>query len=231
MYFLVNDEKRFFIGWSAKAACTSVKLWFCGVSGIKANSHNVHNVLGYGQNKWSNLHARDPKTFQSYRKYIVIRNPFKRLVSGYIGVYIRNPKRSGRPWKTFQSFVKALKADPDFKTIDRHHFINQTGEYFPKINNAIAAWDMIIPASSITACFEKVNKTLGVNCPIRKYNQSFERRENNTPKPAYAMVDEEINRYKPRYECFYNEELISAVRFIYKKDFDFFETHGINYSL
>lgn len=231
MYFLVNDNKKFFIGWSAKAACTSVKMWFCNVAGIKATESNVHKVLGYGQNKWSNLHARDPKTFKNYRKYIVIRNPYRRLVSGYIGVYIKNPNRSNRPWKTFQSFVEALEADPGFKNIDRHHFVPQTGEYFPKINKIINVWDRIIPAMDLSTHFKEINRELNVNFEISKHNKSFEHREARVLKPAYSMTDEEIKRHKPAFNCFYNEDIASVVHKIYKKDFEFFESCGIQYSI
>ncbi|MBD3262198.1 MAG: hypothetical protein GF334_11125 [Candidatus Altiarchaeales archaeon] len=229
MYFLVNDERRFFMGWSAKAACTSIKMWFCCVSDIRAYRKNVHSVLGYGHNKWTDLHSRKPETFQDYRKYIIIRNPYARLVSGYVDVYVKN-LRSRKPWKTFSDFVHALENDNKFKAVDRHHFVPQTGEYFKKINDSVKKWDRVVCCTDLNSQIIEINKEIGVDCHLLIHNATFDKRFSQTPIPAYSMSDKEILRYKPSFPCFYNEELSRVVEKVYASDFDFFSSQGFHYS-
>ena len=88
MYFLVNDKKKFIVGWSAKCGCSAIKQWFIEVSGIETEKTLRHKVLGFGRTKWSNINKYSAEVYKNYKRFILVRDPYKRLVSGYVNKYV-----------------------------------------------------------------------------------------------------------------------------------------------
>lgn len=123
MLFLLNIEKKIIFGWSAKCGCTHIKnLWFY-----------LNNIKG---NDWHNrkYSARPlPQNISEYTIIIFTRNPYKRLVSGFLDKYNKNGElRSvwGLNKKIiFKEFVDILVTN-DFSKINRHHFTPQTSERY-----------------------------------------------------------------------------------------------------
>ena len=75
-----------------------------------------------------------PNDIENYITIIFIRNPYKRIISGFLEKY----KKKGRlrhlwknPFLSFSQFVDKL-INCDWKIIDRHHFTPQTTEEFDK---------------------------------------------------------------------------------------------------
>ena len=54
MFFLINDEKKFVVGWSAKCACSAIKWWFAEVSQIDVQETPIHQFFeAYPEDDWS----------------------------------------------------------------------------------------------------------------------------------------------------------------------------------
>ena len=127
MLFLVNKERKTIFGWSAKCACSHIKNMFYFLqSGIFCEpNQSVHRGKGLDFQPL-------PENLGEYTIILFIRNPYKRLVSGFLDKY----KKDGEfrelwtipaPLK-FSNFVDALYYKSTM--IDRHHFTPQTSEHF-----------------------------------------------------------------------------------------------------
>lgn len=101
MYFTIDYEKKVIFGWSAK----------CGCSGIRNMSHYLSGKIiepCYSSNDFCEL----PKNMEEYKIIIIIRNPYERIISGFIDKYVRGKEFIGM-WDneiplTFTNFVGQL---------------------------------------------------------------------------------------------------------------------------
>ena len=226
MFFLINDEIEFIMGWSAKCACSAIKWWFVEISNIDVGSSSVHEVLGYGNTSWSRIKKRKIKAYEEYMKFILIRDPYKRLISGYVNKYVIEKAYKIKGWTNFEEFVEIMESDQNFRKINRHHFTPQTSEDFNKaiINNW--KWDHILNVDTITSDIDKVNKMLNVNINLVHHNKTPYKNNNIYSIRPYHMSNELVLKYMPGYEYFYNKTIIDKVNNIYKNDFTYFEQFG-----
>ena len=76
MHFLVDNNKKIIFGWSAKCGCSHLKLiyWFLQTGDATINSKKLH----------TNDSKPLPNDIQNYTTIIVTRNPYKRIVSGFL---------------------------------------------------------------------------------------------------------------------------------------------------
>ena len=74
MRYFIQPEKKIIWGWSAKCGCTHLKNIIYFLRDIKVN--NVHQLEFWIQYSL-------PKNIDEYDTIILMRNPFKRLVSGF----------------------------------------------------------------------------------------------------------------------------------------------------
>ena len=119
MYFLKDEKRKIMFGWSAKCGCGTIKQMFYFLQNGKLDNP---------------IHLPDEykiKNFDGDEDYLIvlfIRNPYERLVSGYLDKYKKIPTGNYR-WRddkelTFKNFVNELFQNA-FKTIETHHFIPQ----------------------------------------------------------------------------------------------------------
>jgi hypothetical protein len=122
MYFLIDEKKKVMFGWSAKCGCSHIKkiYWYLQNSIIDNKIHS--------KKEWNNI----PNDIENYTTILIIRNPYERIISGFLDKY----KKDGQfrhLWKhdtlTFSTFVDKLIKN-DWKIIDKHHFIPQTNDAF-----------------------------------------------------------------------------------------------------
>lgn len=122
MHFLIDDKNKIIFGWSGKCGCSHVKkiFWYFQNGSINNPIHTI---------KDTNLL---PTKIFKYHTIIFCRNPYKRLVSGFLDKYHKNGEQRykwTRKMLTFEMFVDEL-IKKDWNMIDYHHFVPQTEEKF-----------------------------------------------------------------------------------------------------
>jgi len=102
---LINEEKKFIMFWMPKCGCTTASYWFIGTLGL----HKELDEMYPGTDLGAKVHRyRDQILLQNYNtgeeadallatlekpeyfKFVIVRNPFSRLVSSYFGL-MNNP--------------------------------------------------------------------------------------------------------------------------------------------
>jgi hypothetical protein len=118
MFFIVDTNKKIIFGWSAKCGCSHIKtiFWFLQTDNLV---NQIHTEKDYN---------KLPNDIENYITIIFIRNPYKRIISGFLDKY----KKKGEfrhlwknPFLSFSQFVDKL-INCDWKIINHHHFTPQT---------------------------------------------------------------------------------------------------------
>jgi hypothetical protein len=225
MFFLVDDNHKIIFGWSAKCGCSHVKRIYYFMVNNKINNV-IHKKSEYNQDL--------PVDIENYTIILFCRNPYKRIVSGFLNKY-RVDGVFRENWKsdtiTFSTFVDELVRN-NWEVIDEHHFLPQTREKFNE--------DKIMKAKCIT-CYDissinynYIEELYGKKIPeqLLNFRGPHVRRQYdvNMNEPVYDLSMEDY------YECnvdlvyFYNEDLKRKVYSFYENDFIFFKKLGIDYS-
>ena len=166
---------------------------------------------------------------------MLIRNPYERLVSGFLNKYVgKNPEYKNPPnCNCFYDFCNILERNPE--KIDRHHFQNQTSDKGWKFYNELGKPK--IKYLIETPDVNNVSKILGLNINELKENSS-----SSSSSSRNIAEEKEINLWKKKYNyfrknqiksysMFYNNELKNLVYKIYENDFLFFNSLNINYTI
>ena len=230
MFFLISHRPRFIAGWSAKCACTEIKRWYAAATGIPGAAdmpaEDLHALIGYGETP----HTYIGRWFYwRYFKFAVIRNPYKRLVSGFLNKYVVEKSRPNHGWLTFAEFIDALEADPDYRLVDLHHFVPQTGEAFPVAMRRHWRWDAVIDVDNFSTDMAKVNQRLALDVPLGHANRTP--RVGATVAEAWKLTIDELADSSPPYAAFYDDALRARVRRYYRQDFEYFESLGHHFSI
>ena len=227
MLFLVDYKNKIILGWSPKCGCTHIKKIFLYLKHNKIidEVHNMHDSLPYD--------------IRNYITIIIIRNPYERLVSGFIDKYKIGGEYRHK-WKftrkhdnlTFDNFVNTLIRGR-WNMIEQHHFTPQTTEEFDK-NKLLKSKKLIIyDIKNIDYRYleelynTKIPETLidfkGTH--IRKvYDKDFN-------QPVYNLAIEDYYDYNVTLDKFYNIDIKNKVKMFYEKDFQFFKENGFDYDL
>ena len=174
-----------------------------------------------------------PQNMQEYTMIIICRNPYKRLLSGFLDKY----KKCGQfkhKWKneiiTFNIFIEELLKE-NWEKIDFHHFSLQTSEYFDetKIMNS----DKIFVYDIANINYSFIEDIYGKKIPELLLNEKCvhvrEKYDETLDGPVYDL---QMNKYFEKnvtIQQFYNEDIKQKIYLFYKDDFDFFKKFGINY--
>jgi hypothetical protein len=225
MYFLVDNVNKIIFGWSAKCGCSHIKhiYWFL-------QTNNLDNVI-HTKKDYNEI----PNDITNYTTLIFSRNPYKRIVSGFLEKYKKNGEYRNLwpyPSLTFSQFIDKL-IDYNWDIIDKHHFEPQTEYILDKkilMSKTIKFYDISnINYAYIEQLYKKnipdyvINKKEGHE---RQYQITTDKYLNDY---VYDLnIDEYIN-YNIDIKYFYNEEIIKKVFNFYIEDFNFFEENGINY--
>jgi len=228
MKFIVLSKVKVIFGWSAK----------CGCSHVKRIIHFFQN--GKTDNK---IHTNDESMKlpipipEDYQVIIFIRNPYHRLVSGFIDKYaIGREFHSRWPEKTkltFTNFVKEVFSR-NTKVIEWHHFTPQLSEYY---NDSVGNHTKLKIFDITNIDYSYLETLFGKTIPdqlltFRGLNQIVKSKTELTfNNPIYELPIEEYSNSDIDYYLFYNDELKQKVYEFYKKDFLFFKRHGFDYSI
>lgn len=230
MHFLRDETKKVIFGWSAKCGCSHIKMIYKYLTKNIIDFDKTHigtyNELGFIDD--------------SYTIIIIIRNPFLRLISGFLEKYRINGQFRDN-WKTkkvlnFENFVDEIVNNSKF--IDKHHFTPQLSE---KWDDKIYSHKKLIIYDLANIDYSFLEKLYNKKIPknILDYRGYFRTTEMKNKK---VMLEENIRAYNIEldkheiglhysYDLYYNKDIKRKVFFFYKKDFDFFTKHGFNYSI
>ena len=173
-------------------------------------------------------------------KIAVVRNPYKRIVSGYLNKYIEHTKYEEASLKVnpnalfypFQNFVDTLCNGKDgLRVINRKHFQpqiwNMNGELFT------SDIDMIFNSDNVSNLFKFLNSfyetEIPDSCLVRQdVGMKSEHEHDITVNNAFnldrhKLSDLVFSKAAPNYTTFYNDSIKTKIYNFYKHDFDFFK--------
>lgn len=225
MKFLVDTDNKIVLGWSAKCGCSHAKTIF-----LYLKTNNYDNKIHTHENV-----SKLPNDIENYTTIIISRNPYKRLVSGFLDKYSKNGEFR-HLWKnsflSFSQFVDELLKK--WNQVEKHHFTPQTSEMFDKkilSSKIIKFYDICnIDYKYIEELYDKKIPEF-----IMKKQQGHERVFKIDPKKNYnnyvydLNIDEYIN-FNVDIKFFYNQDIKKKVFDFYKEDFIFFKENGIDYT-
>jgi len=177
------------------------------------------------------LNKRDNQNdFNNYKNYIgynlivIGRNPYYKLVSGFLDKYVNKIYENPKNCNNFEDFVNLLTISKNVvpRNINKAHFKLQTNgkgfELFNKIkdnNNVI-----IIDIKDINIVSKFINlKNLDLVARKRSVKKNTEIKSDN----LWELNYEDIKDRKVNYNNFYNNDLKNKVYNYYKNDFIFFK--------
>jgi hypothetical protein len=223
MHFLIDKKLKIIFGWSAKCGCSHIKkiFWYL-------QNNNEDNVI-HMERDYKSL----PKYIKKYTIILIIRNPYERIVSGFLDKYRENGEFR-KLWKndiiTFSTFIDELLKN-DFKIIDKHHFTPQTTESFDK--------DLILKSKCLKLFdiknidYDYIEKLYNKKIPKIlldfkgghekiSYNKLFESSVYDLDMKIYFSYDVPV-------DYFYNQDIKNKVYHFYKNDFIFFKEYNFDY--
>ena len=222
MYFLVDKKTKVIFGWSPKCGCSHIKkiFWFLQNDKINNIIHTIYDM--------NNL----PYDIENYTTILISRNPYKRIISGFLDKYRKNGEFK-KLWKyktiTFSMFIDELIQN-NWKMIDKHHFTQQTSENFDiKILNSknIKCYDIKnIDYKYIENLYNKKIPEIIINS---KQGHERTKKDKNFDDYVYDLDMDIYYDYNVKIFYFYNEELKNKIFKFYKNDFNFFYELGIDY--
>ena len=225
MYFLVDKKLKIVFGWSAKCGCSHIKkiFWYM--------KNNIDNSIIHTSKERKSL----PTDIENYTIILIIRNPFERIISGFLDKYRVNGGNVNR-WKhdtiTFSKFVDELLIN-DWIMIDKHHFTPQTTEKFDSELILKSKELKIYDIKNIDYNYieELYNKKIPEKLLI--FKGGHERKIKSQIIEDFVF-DLEMNLYYDYnidIKYFYNNIIKNKIFSFYKNDFIFFKQHGFDYKI
>ena len=220
---LVSKKYKFICFWNAKCACGTIKTWFL----------NLHDVFEWEYSPHSEVSKHTPSItknqlsdYDDYYKFIVVRNPWKRLVSYYknkkiimrhknINFYIDRSRPINSGDMSFKELVNFISLSDSHIYTREDHIANQ---YYGLEN---IKFDKVVKLENIHNDMNVVKNEL--NLPL---NFNFKTTFHQPPSPVsdtkqyvYDIRPLDFNKEDlPSYEYFYNDELKSIVKQSYIDD-------------
>jgi len=223
MWFLVDERRKIIFGWSAKCGCSHIKnIWYSVANpsiALPIHTDNDFNSL--------------PDTTSEYDVVLIIRNPYKRLISGFIDKYSSFGEKRHMwtlPSLTFRIFVKELLKE-NWIEIDAHHFVPQTTEMFNECALQTAKTLKIFDIERVD--YSYIEALFGESIPKSAICKKF-----GHERPKFEgdfcgnVSDLETRLYETKnvkMHQFYDDEILNLVTEYYKSDFAFFKKHGFDY--
>ena len=221
MHFLVDTNKKIIFGWSAKCGCSHVKhiFWFLQTDNLENLIHTEKDINEL------------PNDIENYTTIIFIRNPYERIISGFLDKY-RKGGEYRHLWEnsflSFSQFVDKLISN-DWNTIDFHHFTPQTTESFDKkilLSKIIKFYD--IGKIDYKYLKQLYNKKIP-ECVMNKKHERICQIKKDFGKYVYNLNIDDYVDYIIDKKYFYNQEIREKVMNFYINDFSFFKENGFDY--
>jgi len=218
MYYLIDDSKKIIFGWTPKCGCTHIKniFWYLQNGTIGNSIHHICPGMPL------------PKDTENYTILLFSRNPYKRLVSGFLHKYSSDGTCRSE-WKkkiiTFSDFVDELTRN-NWDVINRHHFYPQTAAYFDK--NEISKSKNVRVFDIEKIDYKYIESLYEKQIPEEVLNRKNERKKivTNFQGKVYDMHMDVYENYNIPFENFYNKKILDKVYKYYKDDFIYFGYTG-----
>jgi hypothetical protein len=223
MRFIVNENKKIIFGWSPKCGCTHVKNMVHFLDEMHLSAIHIYEFDTYEL----------PKNLDDYIIIMIIRSPYKRIISGMLDKY----KKKGNfrsMWNTndpltFKNFVNKT-FENNYEIIDLEHFSPQTSGWFIenlKFHKKTIIYDIEhIDYDYIGSLYQKIITQEVIQLRGNHINKNTEL----LTEYVFDTQIDEYSNYKIPIEYFYNDDLKEKILQIYKDDFEFFESKGFYYS-
>lgn len=228
MHYLVDNKNKIIFGWSEKCGCSHVKNLF-----YFFQTNNIKNEIHKGKDC-----QPLPKNIAEYAIILFIRNPYKRLVSGFLDKYKEGGQYRNR-WRhhiiTFSNFVDELIGD-NWKMVEKSHFIQQTRERFDVNIITKAKSFKIYDIENIDYTY--IEELYGTKIPQEVLNfkgdhirKNFALLDYDKDQCVYDLDSKIYFNYNVSLTKFYNQEIKSKVYNFFKNDFIFFKEYGFDYDI
>ena len=229
MYFLVDNDNKTIFGWSAKCGCSHIKKLYQFLA--KKKEQFIHKQEYYG--------SPFPESFEGYVIIIILRNPYERIVSGYLDKYSLGGHYYDW-WKTdtpltYRNFVDEISKNT-YKMIHRHHFTPQMSEDWGKFQKKLlnsGKPEKVLVYDLAKIDYSYIEGRYGVKIPDDVLNfrgDHINKRKEIIDYPVYDLTQDDFADKKPLTACFYDEAIERKFHQFYKDDFAFAESNGLNYS-
>lgn len=223
MYYLVDKKNKIIFGWSPKCGCSFVKNLFYFLTDTMRKNGEIHGP-----------HSRHPlpKNHNEYKTIIIVRNPYERLVSGFLDKYKKDGKfhpmwPSTMPL-TFHQFVKILHNRGVGKIIDGFHFSPQLRDNWDASMKVHRVYDIkAIDYTYLEKLYKKQIPDEVLNFKIGHENTTIE----PINFPVYDLTMDKYEGKRPTLSQFYDKETSDRVLSFYKKDFLFLQLYKIPYDI
>jgi hypothetical protein len=221
MYIIIDNKLKLIFAYTHKCGSTHVV--------------NLFYYIVYNELLYEKSYPKDqtiPNNIDEYKIFVFIRNPYKRIVSGFLHGIIAN-EFFMRYWYTkfnmqitFYNFIKNIDI-----IIDDDHFKPQmSGPFFEIIKNR----NDIIYYDIENINYDYLEKLFNINIIDNVKNlKGIETNNGELNKITDYVYDINPNNYikynVPLY-LFYNNDINLKVNDIYKDDFLYFKSIGFNYN-
>lgn len=258
MHFVVDENKKVIFGFSTKCGYTHLRVLYNFLFDyINENTTD----FSYGKLRHIPFYNRPPQNYTDYTMIIIIRNPYLRIVSGFLDKYKKNTifrMKYGNEDLCFYDFVNEL-VNYKYRKIDKLHFEPQLFNY-DELNPIITSSKLRNPKTFNYNNFfqdQEIFAHQNLNLKIfdisnidyqyigNLYNKTIpETIKNFKGYHSYNPTDTEdiennpiyknIDSYinkKINYSDFYNSEIKEKIFNFYKTDFEFFKLKGFDYDI
>jgi hypothetical protein len=221
MYFIVNSKYKVIFGWSAKCGCSHVKKMAYFLENGKTDNI-IHTT--------NDVHIL-PSNMEEYNLIVVVRNPYSRLVSGFLDKYNFDGSKI-HLWDkndklTFNNFVHKI-LEQKWTNIDKHHFCPQTSGHF---NDKIKTHSKLKVFDIKNIDYEYIERLFNTKIPeyILSYRgDHINKRVDPLIGDVFDLCLSEYSKYKVEERYFYNNDLKQKVFDFFAEDFKFLKEHNID---
>ena len=224
---IVSHKYKFICFWNAKCACGTIKKWFLNIHGIYDWEYSPHSEIS----KYTpviNSHNLLETPYKDYYKFVVVRNPWKRLVSYYKNKKILMRHKNitfpiDRNYHnetgdiTFNELVKLIANSSKYSRED--HVADQY------IGLETVKFNKIVKLENIDNDMKEVEKILEIPS-IFNFKTTFHQPSSPVSDSTNFVFNKKPLEFDhndlPSYEYFYNNELKDLVNNIYQMDINQF---------
>ena len=223
-YTLINHSYKFIFFWNAKCGCSTIKKIFYEITeGNEYSGDNIHEFIGYLNSHKYFVPKEKLVNYSHYKKIIVVRDPWSRLVSFYTNKTLSANQESDidiygifdSKNYSFNELVHILFVmKPE---LFQHHLELQSSGIED------IEFDHVILLSEMSQKLPSILQSLGIdiaqlhslttNINSTSYDSSFSEKVIHLKPQEFKN----LNRL-PSYHCFYNETLTYMVAEIYERD-------------